>query len=67
MLGTVRDSSGALVRNAAVTLTNEDTGVQMKTVSDESGNYDFFDVKVGRYSITAELAGFKSSAPQALP
>jgi hypothetical protein len=58
VLGTVKDSSGALLPKTAVTLTNENTGIEVKTVADDSGNYDFFNVKVGHYTITAELAGF---------
>jgi hypothetical protein len=30
----------------------------VKTTTDENGNYDFFDVKVGRYTIAVEAAGF---------
>jgi hypothetical protein len=45
------------VANAAVTLTNQDTGIEAKTTTDGSSNYDFFNVKVGRYTITVEQAG----------
>jgi hypothetical protein len=58
VLGTVRDPSAAPVPGATVTLTNVDTGIQARAVSDEIGNYDFFNVKVGRYSIVVEAAGF---------
>jgi hypothetical protein len=58
VLGTIRDASGAVLRKAAVTLTNEETGIETKAVSDENGDYDFFNVHAGRYTITAELAGF---------
>jgi hypothetical protein len=58
VLGTVRDASGGAVPQANVTLTNQDTGIQAKATTDENGNYDFFNVKVGRYSITVEHAGF---------
>ncbi|HUS07758.1 MAG TPA: carboxypeptidase regulatory-like domain-containing protein, partial [Bryobacteraceae bacterium] len=58
VLGTVRDSSGGILPKAAVTLTNLDTNIQLKTATDENGNYNFFNVKSGRYAITAELAGF---------
>src|ERR1700726_1495851 len=58
VLGTVRDASEKPVANAAVTLTNQDTGIEAKTTLDGSGNYDFFNVKVGRYTITVEQAGF---------
>ena len=50
VLGTVRDPSGGAISKATVTLTNPDTGIQAKTTTDESGNYDFFNVKVGRYT-----------------
>jgi len=58
VLGTVRDNSGGIVPRAAVTLINQDTGIQLKTTADSDGNYDFFNVKAGRYTITAELTGF---------
>lgn len=59
VLGTVRDPSGAPIPNVAVVLKNEKTGIETKTLSDGSGNYDFFSVKIGSYSITAELTGFQ--------
>ena len=58
VLGTVHDASQKAVANAAVTLTNQDTGIAATTKTDESGNYDFFNVKVGRYTIVIKLAGF---------
>jgi hypothetical protein len=62
VLGTVRDSSGALVPGASVTLINVDTGIQSATITDEIGNYDFFSVKVGRYSISVEAGGFSKAS-----
>jgi hypothetical protein len=58
VLGTVRDPTGGAILKANVTLTNLDTGIQANTTTDENGNYDFFNVKVGRYSILVEHAGF---------
>src|ERR1700683_2063964 len=58
VLGTVHDPSGAPIAKVSVTLTNQDTGIEAKTTSDDAGNYDFFNVKVGRYTITAEQTGF---------
>lgn len=58
VLGTARDASGSLLPNVAVTLLNLETGVKAKTQTNADGNYDFFNVKVGRYSVTAELQGF---------
>ena len=42
VLGTVRDPSGAVIARAAVTLTNQATGVQSKVVTGENGDFDFF-------------------------
>jgi hypothetical protein len=58
VLGTVRDATAKAVPGAAVTLTNQDTGIQSKAASDESGNYDFFNVRIGRYTVTVEHPGF---------
>jgi len=67
VLGTVRDASGAAVAKASVMLTNQDTGIQAKATTDENGNYDFFNVKAGRYTVSIEHPGFsKFSAPDIL-
>ena len=58
VVGTVRDSSGAVVPDAKVTLTNTQTGVTAERQSDANGNYEFFTVRIGSYIVTAEKAGF---------
>jgi Carboxypeptidase regulatory-like domain/TonB dependent receptor/TonB-dependent Receptor Plug Domain len=58
VLGTVRDPGGALVPGAAITLTNRDTGLSDKTTTDEQGNYNFLNVKVGDYKLAIERDGF---------
>jgi hypothetical protein len=58
VLGTVHDSSGGVVADAAVTLTSQETATEAKTKTDASGNYDFFDVKLGLYTVTIEKTGF---------
>jgi hypothetical protein len=58
VVGTVRDASQASVAKAAVTLINQDTQIEAKTTTDEAGNYNFFNVKVGRYTITVAATGF---------
>jgi hypothetical protein len=58
VLGTVRDTSNAVVQRAAVTLVNQDTGIQARAVTDENGNYTFTNVRIGRYTVTAEATGF---------
>jgi hypothetical protein len=58
VLGTVRDSSGGSVPRAAVTLLNQNNGIQARATTDENGYYNFFSVKVGTYTVTAQAAGF---------
>ena len=40
VLGTVRDATGGAVPGATVTLTNQDTNIQMRATSDGNGNYE---------------------------
>ena len=58
VLGTVTDSNGAAVPGATVTLKNTATGVTVQAQTDENGNYQFFNVKIGPYQVTAEAQGF---------
>ncbi len=57
--GTVLDSGGAAVPDAAVTLTNEGTKVSFTTQTDSTGNYVFDSVQVGIYTVSVEKQGFK--------
>ena len=59
IVGTVTDSSGALVPNASITVTSQDTGLTRKVTSNQDGNYVAPLLPVGGYSITAEATGFK--------
>jgi hypothetical protein len=58
VVGTVRDSSGAVVADAKVTLTNSQTGVSIERMSDANGNFEFFTVRIGSYVVSAEKSGF---------
>jgi hypothetical protein len=60
MTGTITDSSGAVVPNANVTVTNIATSVSDKTVSNSSGTYSFKGLPPGKYKLTVEAAGFKT-------
>src|SRR5262245_17195342 len=60
VLGTARDSSGAVLVNVNVTLLNESTGISARTVTDSTGNYNFFNVRAGTYVISAEHEGFRA-------
>jgi hypothetical protein len=58
VVGTVRDSTQRVIAKAMVTLTNQETGIEARTTTDDDGNYNFFNVKVGRYTITVGAPGF---------
>src|SRR3569832_2758985 len=62
VLGTVRDPSGSAVPGAAVTITNQDTNIQTRAATDANGDFDFFNVRVGRYTVTVEHAGFSKAS-----
>src|ERR1035441_1005680 len=59
LLGTVTDSSGAVVPNAKIVLTEVDTGVNRSGQTNESGNYTYPNLPPGQYAVTVEAAGFK--------
>jgi hypothetical protein len=57
--GTVKDSSGAVVAGATVTLENIDTGVKTVLTTNGDGLYDSVSTSAGTYKIGFEKAGFK--------
>ena len=61
IVGTVRDQSGAVVPGATVTATQESTGTASTAVSTDKGQFVFPNLKIGTYSIAAELSGFRKS------
>src|ERR1700723_517642 len=62
--GSVADSTGAEVAGAAITIKGVDTGSVYKTVSGSTGSYRINDVAIGRYDVTVEAKGFKTSLQQ---
>jgi hypothetical protein len=64
ILGTVRDTSGAVVPGVAVTLRNTQTGITANGQSDEQGNYQFGNLRIGSYEISAEKTGFSKAIVQ---
>ena len=61
VLGTVRDASEGIVPGATVTLRNVSTGITATAVTDENGNYQFLNVRIGTYTVRAELEGFSAA------
>ena len=64
VVGTIKDASGAVVPNATATATNLDTGIKTAVKSASDGNYVITPVKIGRYSVSAEAAGFRTEVRQ---
>ncbi len=59
--GLVSDASGGILPGATVVLTNDGTGVTATRTTSASGRYLFDFVESGTYSVSAELAGFKTT------
>jgi hypothetical protein len=59
LLGTVTDSTGAVVAGATVRITEMKTGVGRTAATNSSGNYEFVDLPPGEYEVTVEQKGFK--------
>ena len=59
ILGTVTDSSGALVANASVDITNTATGITNHTQTSSAGDFNAPFLIVGTYRVTASAPGFQ--------
>ena len=66
MNGVVRDSGGAVITSATVTLQNIETGTQRETQTNESGLYVFVSVQPGEYSLKITKAGFTTATQAGL-
>jgi len=58
--GTVTDSSGAALPDAAISARNTGTGAVRTTASDGQGRYTLPDLAIGDYEIDAKKMGFQS-------
>lgn len=56
--GTVKDSSGAVVAGAKLTLTNDATGVRVRMDSTSTGTYFFGGLLPATYTLEAQSSGF---------
>ncbi len=59
--GSVTDTSGAIVPNAKVTLTNPATGQKQVVETNAEGIYSFLSLVPGRYSVLTEKDGFRKA------
>jgi hypothetical protein len=60
ILGSVKDSSGAVVAGATVTLTNSDAGVVRTAKTNSSGDFQFLDAVAAQYDVEVSATGFEA-------
>ncbi|HEV2348922.1 MAG TPA: carboxypeptidase-like regulatory domain-containing protein [Terriglobia bacterium] len=59
IVGTVSDSTGAVIPNAKVTISNPDKAFTRDLVSNSAGYFEVSAVPIGNYVVTAEATGFQ--------
>jgi hypothetical protein len=60
ILGTVADTTGAVLPGVSVTVKHTETGFTRTLTSDANGEYTAASVPTGTYTVTGEISGFKS-------
>ncbi len=60
IVGTLHDSSGAVIVGGTVTATATDTGIKTTARTDSTGNYVVTPLRIGNYSVSVEATGFKT-------
>ena len=65
--GIIRDSSGASIPSASLTLRNRATGIEQTTTSNNSGEYVFVNIPPGPYDLKVSKQGFQSSKQEDFP
>jgi hypothetical protein len=67
IIGEVSDASSAAVPGATVTIHNTETGLQRIATTDDSGRFNFPQLKPGTYTVRVEAQGFDSQQNDAVP
>lgn len=60
ILGTIKDASGAVVKDATVKVTNTDESTSRSVMTDEFGNYEALNTKPSHYSLEISMPGFQT-------
>ncbi|HUQ93930.1 MAG TPA: TonB-dependent receptor [Bryobacteraceae bacterium] len=60
ILGLARDSSGAVISGAQITITRVATGLRLTKTTNQNGEYTFPLIEIGVYTVRAEMPGFKT-------
>ena len=58
--GTIKDTSGAVIPDTAITLTDAATGALRNVISDKNGEYQILQVTPGKYILKVEKPGFST-------
>ena len=61
ILGTVTDSTGAVLPNVKITVTNTATNAAFKTESNSAGDYTAPSLNPGSYTVSAQITGFEKT------
>lgn len=64
--GTVADAQGGVLPGATIVATHTDTGTTYEAVTGPDGRYNILNVRVGRYTIGANMSGFKDEKLDAI-
>src|ERR1700751_1853348 len=59
--GTVTDPNGAVIPNASVQVTDQETNLSRDLTTDSDGNYEAPALKPGTYKVTVAASGFKTT------
>ena len=65
--GVVGDLTGAVVPSVQISVRNEATGIESKTVSGSAGTYTLPVLPIGSYTLTAQMTGFKTYIRNRVP
>ena len=58
IVGTIRDGSGAVISEATVAVTNTSTGLVSTRTTNDSGDYEIPELRVGQYNVAVTKPGF---------
>jgi outer membrane receptor protein involved in Fe transport len=67
LVGTITDAQGGGVPGVTVTVRNENTGLELTTTTDATGNYTVRNIAGGTYTLRASLEGFREFVQTGIP
>ncbi len=67
VVGIVKDSTGARLPGATITVTNRDTALTRETTADAEGAYNLVNILPGPYDVKVSLQGFREAIRSGVP